>query len=144
MIFKALDCQAEWDWIDQRCWPIRDQFTTGIVAYDDSGKICAVFVADGFGDEHCGVHLAIDNPFVIRHGFLNECLGYIFGQRGVKRCFGQVPANNAKALKFNTNIGFRQVNRIEDGYATGVDLIIMRMDSHNNRWYQPAQQLKVA
>ena len=121
-----------------------DEFSTGVVAYDDKGKICAVFIADSFGDDHCGVHLAIDDPFVIRRGFLNECLGYIFGQRGVKRAFGQVPANNAKALKFNKHIGFREVARIEDGYETGVDLVIMRMDADNNRWYMPAQQQKVA
>ena len=144
MIFKALDCEKEWKWIETRCQPIMDEFSTGVVAYDDKGKIAAVFVADAFGDDHCGVHLAIDDPFVIRRGFLNECLGYIFGQRGVKRAFGQVPANNAKALKFNKHIGFREVARIEDGYETGVDLVIMRMDADNNRWYMPAQQQKVA
>jgi len=144
MLFKALDTKREWDWIDQRCCPIRDQYTTGVVAYDNKAEICAVFVCDGFTADACGVHLAIDNPFVLRHRFLEECLGYIFGQRGRKRCFGTVPANNRKALKFNTNIGFRQVNRIADGYATGVDLIIMRMDADNNRWFTPAKLQKVA
>jgi RimJ/RimL family protein N-acetyltransferase len=144
MRFVPLTTQEQWDWIDQRCYPIRDQYTTGIVAYDNTGKIAAMFVCDSFSRDSCGVHLAIDNPAVIRRGFLNECLNYIFNTRGRSRVFGAVPADNTKALKFNTHIGFREVARIPDGYATGVDTVIMRMDADDNRWVTPAQNRKVA
>ena len=140
MKFVALTTTEQWTWIDKRCGPIRDEHTTGIVAYDEHGQIAAMFVCDTFSCDSCGVHLAIDNPCVIRRGFLNECLNYIFNTRGRSRAFGTVPADNAKALRFNTRIGFREVARVPDGYATGTDMVIMRMDADNNRWTTPAPQ----
>ena len=135
--FFPLTKQYEWDWIDKRCYPIRDEYSSGVVAYDDFGKIAAIFVCDSFSMDSCGVHLAIDNPFVIRHGFLNESLNYIFNTRQRSRAFGLVPSDNEKAIKFNKHIGFKEVARVPDGYATGIDYVVMRMDANNNRWTTP-------
>lgn len=146
MKFKALTTQEEWKWLDKRASPTRDEFSQGIVAYDDKGKICAAFLACGFSHDGCEVHLAIDNPMAIRRGFLHECLGYIFNTRSRKRAFGLVPSDNAKALKFNRHIGFSEVARIPDGYATGVDYVVMRMEAEGNPWVtikQP-QEIKAA
>ncbi len=144
MRLKGLDKPEEWAWIESRAHPVRDEFTTGIVAYDDNDRIAAVFLADAFSEHHCGVHLAIDNPMVIRKGFLNTCLDYVFNQRGVKRVFGQVPANNQKALRFNKRIGFKIASIIPDGYKTGVDLVIMRLDAADNRWKVADNQKRAA
>jgi RimJ/RimL family protein N-acetyltransferase len=144
MRFVPLTTQEQWDWVEKRCNVMRDEFTSGVVAYDDTGKIAAIGVCDSFTVDGCGVHLAIENPLVIRRGFLHECFSYVFNARGRIRAFGVVPANNFKALRFNKHIGFREVARIPDGYATGVDTVIMRMDADDNRWVTPAQNRKVA
>ena len=130
----------EWAWMNERAFPIRDEYSVGIVAYDKNEKICAAFVADSFTIDSCGVHLAIGNPACIRRGFLNECLHFIFVTRGRKRAFGIVPSNNLKAIRFNEHIGFREVARLPDGYATGIDYVYMRMDADNNRWVNLQQQ----
>lgn len=140
MRFVPLTKQHEWKWMEARANPIRDEFSSGIVAYDDNDRIAACFICDGFTVDSCGVHLAIDNPCVIRRGFLNECLNYIFNTRQRKRAFGLVPADNAKAIRFNEHIGFREVARVPDGYATGIDYVVMRMDADKNRWVTPHQE----
>jgi len=144
MIIVPMIYAEEWAWMEARANPIRDEFSTGICAYDQTGKICAAFVADSFTVDGCGVHLAIDNPMAIRRGFIHECLHFIFVTRGRKRCFGIVPSNNLKAIRFNEHIGFRIVAKLEDAYATGVDYIYMRMDADNNRWVTPEQLQQAA
>jgi hypothetical protein len=131
---KPLTEEAEWAWFQARANPIACQDSQGIVAYDDNADIMAMAVFDSFTVDACNVHLAIDKPMVLRHGFLEECARHLFVECGCKRIFGIVPGNNAKALKLNKHLGYRQVAVIPDGYADGVDYIIMRMDADNNRW----------
>jgi hypothetical protein len=133
MAFKPLTEQAEWDWVYSRARPIQCADSQGIVSYDERG-IQAVAVIDGINSDSCNVHLAIDNPLVIRAGFIHEVCRHIFETLGKARFFGLVPANNEKALKFDKHIGLTEVSRIPDGYATGVDYIVLRMDKEDCRW----------
>lgn len=134
--FKALDTQDEWNWLWHRAHPIHCQDTCGIVAYKGS-EIQAVAAFDSWTVDACSVHFAIDNPFVIRAGFLNEIADYLFHTRGRNRLFGLVPSNNAGALKLDAHIGFREVVRIPDAVAEGVDYIVVRMDKEDCRWLSP-------
>jgi len=133
--FEPMTLPEEWDWVEERVGH-RNSEAKGIIAYDNFGKMCAGFYADGFSPDSCRVHLAIDNPAVIRRGFLNECLGYVFGTCKMNRIFGVVASNNTKALKFNHHIGFRAIAKLPEWYYKGVTHIVMRMDADNNRWYQ--------
>jgi hypothetical protein len=44
-----------------------------------------------------------------------------------------VNANNATAVKMDTNIGFEEFARIPDGYADGEDLIMLRLHRDSSR-----------
>ena len=131
--FKPLDKQDEWDWVYERAHPLQCKDSQGIVAYDERG-IQAVCVADSFTVDACSVHIAIDSPFVIRAGFFNEVARHLFIQCNRGRIFGLVPSNNEKAIKLDTHMGFREVSRIPDAYAEGVDYIVMRMDRATSPW----------
>jgi RimJ/RimL family protein N-acetyltransferase len=139
MIFKPLTLPAEWDWMQQRARPVCCEDSQGIVAYQAPGVIAACCVLDGFTAHSCNAHLAIDNPLAIRAGFLTEVFQHVFGVCGLQRMFGLVPANNQKALKFNLKIGFTEAARIPDGFETGVDYVVVRMDKYNCRWYAPVE-----
>ena len=132
--FKALTTQAEWDWMFSMCHMIRCEDSQGVIGYDDGGTIQCGSVFDSFTSDACSVHLAILNPIVIRHGFLTELARHLFITCGRKRIFGLVPSNNAKALKLNAHLGWKEVARIPDAIRSGVGYVVLRMDKEDCRW----------
>ena len=131
--FRALTEPDDWDWVKKRAHPIACEDSGGLVAYDDRG-IQAVCVWDSFTVDACSVHVAIDNPMVIRAGFFMEIARHLFVTCGRERIFGLVPANNEKAIKLDLHMGFREVARVPEGYAKDIDYFVMRMDKDTNRW----------
>ena len=131
--FKALTEPEEWQWIQEQAKVIACQDSQGIVAYEN-GRIAACCVADSFTVDACSVHFAILKPLVIKHGFLHEIARHLFITCNRKRIFGLVPSDNVKALKLDTHIGFREVARVPDGYAEGIDYVVLRMDRETSPW----------
>lgn len=143
--FKALTEQKEWDWISKRACPAQIEDSQGLVAYDNiTGIICGVVIMDSWTKSGCQVHIAIDNPMCIRAGLLNEVATHIHVVCGRRYVFGTVPANNKKAYNFDLKIGFKEVARVPDGYAEGVDYIIMRMSKEENPWLRKHIEQKEA
>lgn len=124
----------------ERTHVIACEDSQGIVAADRGGNILAVCVADSFTPDSCNVHMAIDDPFVIKHGFLHEIGTHLFDVCGRSHIFGLVPANNDRALKFDKHIGFEEVVRIPDGVRTGVDYVVLRMNKEDCRWIREKRE----
>jgi hypothetical protein len=144
MHFMPLLEDYEWEWFKERTHVIRCEDTQGIVAYAETGKILGVLVADSFSPDSCNVHMAIDSPFVIKHGFLHEVGNHLFNVCGRSHIFGLVPANNEKAVKFDKHIGFTEVCRIPDGVGTGTDYVVLRMDRADCPWISHEKEQEVA
>ncbi len=133
--FKRLETAAEWEWIRSRSYPILVSDTQGIVAYDEkTGKIAGIVVMDSWTPSGCQTHFAIDNPMCIRRGLFREVAIHIHVTCGRPYLFGLVPANNEKALAFDLKMGFEEVARVPDGFAEGVDYIVLRMAREDNPW----------
>ena len=132
--FRPLSEPNDWDWFKSRTHTICCEDSQGIVAYDEKGKIHAVCVFDSFTVDACSVHFAIDNPFVIRHGFLREIAIHAYITCDRKRMFGLVPSTNTKARKLDKHIGFTEVAVIPDAVEEGVDYIVIRLDRQDCRW----------
>lgn len=143
MQFKPLTEQAEWEWVRVRAWPMQCSDTQGIVAYNQNG-IQAVAIMDTFGQNSCSVHWAIDNPLVIRRGFLHEVCRHIFQACGKDRFFGTISEKNEKSLKFARHIGAVELTRVPHGFATNDDLVIMCMNKEGCRWINQTQQEEAA
>jgi hypothetical protein len=144
MMFTAMTKPEEWNWATERAGCRRLSDTQGVVAYDNKARIKAVAVFDRFLADCCSVHLAIDNPIVIRSGFLTEVAEHLFVRCNLDRLFGMVPSDNEKALKFNKHIGFHEVTRIPDACGKGIAMVVMRMDKAGCRWIIEQEQEKVA
>lgn len=134
IFFQPLARLEEWEWVQRRARPIQCSDTQGIVAYNERNQIQAVCVFDSWTDDACNVHFAIDNPFVIKHGFFEQIATHVYHTCGRARMFGMVPADNERALKLDKHIGFSEVARIPHGYATGVDYIILGLEKADCRW----------
>lgn len=100
--------------------------TVGIVARRD-GQALAIAVMDNWSFNSCLIHIWIDNPIVLRHGFADEVFRFVFDS-GREKILGLTPANNRKALKFIKHLGFKELYRIKDGYKQGVDFVLTEMD----------------
>ena len=118
--FKQIDTSLEKMWAKNRTRAIICEDTQGIIAYDDE-KFAACALFDSFTVECCNVHLAIVN--------------YLFGVCKRERIFGLVPSDNAKAIKFNKHIGWKEMHTIDDAIEENVGYIVMRMDKKDCQWF---------
>ena len=116
--------------------------TTGIAALDDNGIPQAICVFDSWSYNSCMIHLWIENPFVLKHGFAEEVFNFVFGdESGRELIIAVMPEDNKKVLKFNKHIGFEEIYRIKDGFKKGVDYIVMNAEKKTvgtyNGWKKP-------
>lgn len=124
---------VDWPWIQAQASPILCEDTTGIVAVRKDTRVAAA-VFDSWSPNSCLAHLIIQDPFVLRHGFLHEAFKFVFLTKGRGLMTGLTPANNLKALKLNRHIGFREVCRIPDGHKPGIDSVLQIMTRDECRW----------
>lgn len=132
--FEPLSTKLHWEWVHARAFPILCADSCGIVAVRDTGQILAAVVFDSFTQSACNAHIAIDNPIVLRNGFLQAAAEEVFIRRNRKRIFGLTPENNKRALKFNERIGWKRVAVIPDAFDDGIGYVISRMDRDTTPW----------
>ena len=123
----------DWAWIANRANPVLCEDTDGIVAVRN-GELEAAAVFDSFSETSCTCHLVIENPFVIRHGFLTYGFLFAFIAKDLKLLVGYTPSNNHEALRLNKKLGFRETYRIPEAYMQGVDLVVQEMRRDECRW----------
>lgn len=126
--FKPINCEDEWDWVTSRVPLLMVSDMTSILAYDKvSGERLACCVMDTWTPTSCQIHFTIENPMVLRHGFFQEISKFVFDVAGRIIMYGLVPSDNAKALKLDKKIGFKEITRLKDAYAKGVDYILLEL-----------------
>ena len=115
--------------------------TRGITALDDSDKVQAVCILDSWSYNSCNIHIWINSPFVLKHGFAEEIFNFVFSEEsGRTKIIGVTPADNLKAVKFIKHIGFNEVYRVLDGYKVGVDYVVTEMNKDKCRYYQNGKE----
>ena len=98
------------------------------------GDLYGGVVYNGYTEASMMIHSAAFHDRWINRDLLWITFDYPFNQLGVHRLFGQVPADNLAALKFNRNLGFRTVAIIEGVYKDDVACHVMRMDREDCRF----------
>lgn len=138
--FRALSSD-EWPrWAEQaQCVLCED--TKGMVAETDKGVPLAAAIFDNWTYTSCNIHIVIEKPIVLKHGFLNEIGNYIFNTCGRIMLLGCTPANNVKALKFNKHAGMKEVYRLKDGYDVGIDYVFTQMLKDECKWIDHGQEI---
>lgn len=142
MIFTALQDNM-WEHIPDIARPRKCEDTKGIVAIN-AGSIAAIAILDSWTANSCMIHIWIDNPMVLKHGFAEEVFGFTFSEEsGREVVIGVTPDNNLKALKFIKHIGFEEVARIKDGHERGVDFVITEMRKEKCKWIDHPRKLSI-
>lgn len=115
--------------------------TRGIVAIDDKGVPCGVCLADGWTHTACTTHVAIQNPMCLRKLF-HEFAEYVFVTCEKQMMIGVVESSHTDATKLDRHIGFKEIYRITDGYAPGVDQLILRLNKADCRFLHKDYRLQ--
>ncbi len=137
--FLPMNYGRDWEWIQVLFGIAATDKTKGIVAvreYED-GKTepVAVAVFDNWTHNSVCVHWWLDTPMVLRHGFFEEVAHYIFVVCKKQIMIGLIPADKTKSIKLAIHLGFVEVCRVKDGYAVGIDQVIMEGRVENaGRW----------
>ena len=117
--------------------------TSGIVAYDkDTTETLALFVGEDWTATSCSVHIVIIKSMVLRHGWLEAMGEYMFTRAARKKLYAVVPDNHKKSLRLVERLGFKQVARLEDAVADGIDYLVMELKREDYPyWGQPALRM---
>jgi hypothetical protein len=116
--------------------------TAGLVAYDpQTQEYLAFLICQDWTETSVQVHQVILKSMVLRHGWLEECATYVFSQAGKLKMYGLVPANNETALSMNTKSGFKELIRLEDAYAKGVDFVLMELKREDCPFWKTANEM---
>jgi hypothetical protein len=139
LFFRQLGPQ-DWDWVLNINAINRCEDTRGIVAVDiDADKPVAACVMDNWTSNSVQAHFMIETPIVLRHGFLEECMDFVFNFADRKKMYGIIPASNEKIVKLTKHMGFTEKTRLEEAYAPGVDYVVMELKKENCKYLPEAK-----
>lgn len=79
------------------------------------------------------MHVAGTGNWVSRE-LLWMAFHYPFEQLKMNYIFGPVAADNDRAIRFNTHLGFEELRRFPSGWAEGIDLVVFGMARKDCRW----------
>jgi len=129
--------QAHIRYIPEKAVPRMCEDTRGITALDPKKGPLAISLMDSWTTNSVQIHMWIGSPLVIRHGFLQEVFGFVFGdESGRKIAVGMMPSDNKEVLKFSSHIGMKELYRVPDVYDDGIDAVISVMKKDNCRWIE--------
>lgn len=97
-------------------------------------KIDAVVAYNGFTYRVCSMHVCGDGGHWIDRQMLRVCFDYVFNHCKCVAVYGQVAANNERALRLDKHLGFREITRLANAVEDGVDLVILEMRREDCRW----------
>jgi hypothetical protein len=134
--FRKINSETDWAWFTARNDIKLLPDMTSILAQDvDTGTILAGCVMDTWTETSCQVHFCIDKPLAIKHGFFHEVSKFVYDTAERLVMFGLVPSDNAKALRLDKKIGFREVTRLKDAFKLGVDYVLLEMRKEDCNFY---------
>jgi hypothetical protein len=134
MIIRAAP-PSHYLWLCQRAGCAPTGRFKAIEAVDETGRILAMVGYDHWGKPGGAVemHVAVDDVRAVLP-LRRPAFAYPFLEVGMGIAWGRVRSDNAKALRLDRALGFREVFRGEGWMAPGVDAVIMEMRRDECRW----------
>lgn len=106
-----------------------------LIAHADANEqVDAVVAFNGFTHRIASIHVVGDGGKWIDRQMLRVVFDYAFNHCKLVALYGQVASNNERAMRLDLHLGFREVTRLRDAVADGVDLVILEMRRDECRW----------
>lgn len=122
-------------WLQQRTSCGMTDGFRAIKCVDESGRIRGMVGYDGWTENACQCHMAVDSPTAWR-ALVRPAFEYPFQQAGRRVIIGLIPAGNARSVHLAKRLGLRETYRVRDGWALGEDLVVLEMRREECRWLQ--------
>lgn len=127
-------------WVGERMGCVFDPGARAIGLEGDDG-LRAVSVFERFTEGDCHIHIATTGTgFAMSRAFVVASFMFPFVQLRQRRLTGLVPAKNARALRFNLNLGFQIEGRMRETHPDD-DTIIMGMLRRECRFLREADRI---
>ena len=128
IVYTPFNFRRDWKWVNDQIPILHCEDTAGIMAIDADRRVpVGACLMDNWTNNSVQCHFMLTTPMLLKHGFLEECFGFIFKNQNVNFVYGLVPANNDKAVKLNTHMGFTVKTRLEEAYDVDVDYLLMQL-----------------
>lgn len=98
--------------------------TCGFVAIDSNGKQIGAVVYDNFMHSTAQVSLVLDSVSAIKCGLLECASEWYWSDANKNSLLALVADVNERSLRLVKRVGFREIHRIKNGHAYGVDTLI--------------------
>lgn len=131
---------SEFYWLSRRAGCALATDFTAIKAVDRFGAIRGMVGYQDWMPNSVKLHMAADTPIVWR-SLLRPALSYPFLEVGVGLCVGIIPDHKHKSLDFVRAVGFREGYRQPNGWAKGVDVVVMELRREDCRWLSPERMV---
>jgi len=140
--YRALEPVADGGWILLHIPGLNHcTDTKGMVAVDlERNKTVGAVIFDNWTPNAVHAHIILEEPMVLRYGFLEEAFHYAFITAGRQFMLATIQSNNKKSLKFVKHIGFNEICRIENGYEDGVDIVMLSADREHCRFIEKSKE----
>lgn len=139
MIIRALDYDRDWYQIAEHM-DITFGGDTGGMVLEQDGRIAAASIFDNWTYNTVNMHMLILNPRdMVRNKFHHAVFDYIFTTSGRKYMLGFIADSNKRSLRLAKRFGCTEKARIEEGYASGIDLVITELKRENCPYWAGAR-----
>lgn len=117
---------ADYPWIASRAQLCIGPQFRAIKAVDEAGRVHGCVGYDAWTQNAVSMHVALDNPAALR-ALLGPGFRIPFVEFGKGVVLATVLSTNARSLALVPKLGFREVARLREAWAKGVDLVLFEM-----------------
>lgn len=121
-----------YEWIARRAALTAKSDFRAIEAVDGE-RIVGMVGYDDWTPNSCSMHVAVEHAIAIRR-LLKDAFAMPFVRLGFDVVFGRVLSTNEQALRFDLNLGFREVCFLRDAWAKDVGIHVLEMRREECRW----------
>lgn|GEM_PF-1963670 len=106
-----------------------------ILWVNNESKIVEWVVAyDGFIGKTCQMHVVNLMGKMTPKQLLWAAFDYPFNQAGLSCVMGIVNSRNTDAMRYDTKLGFKEINRLKGMHDNGGDIVLLTMQKADCRW----------
>lgn len=125
--------REDFAWLEEHAGCALDEESSAVKAVDTRGRIRGMVGFESWTHNSVQAHMAVDTPIAWR-ALLPAALGYVFEEAGRGVLLGVIPAYRRDSLRFAQHVGFEVTHRVRDGWAKGVDLLLLELRREDCRW----------
>lgn len=138
--FREFRGEWDWGWCKRHVNILRVEDTCGIMAIDtDTDTTVGACIMDNWTESSVQGHFIITNPMLLKHGFMECCANFVFVEKGLRRVYAMLPADNEKAVKLNKHLGFTVKAVLDGAFREGVDYLMMELKRENCGYIDQAE-----